>query len=211
MTRGPYWSLPEATYLDQLVGDLPFPELVERYQRHAVRHGWPSRSASAIQQRLRRTRQSGRARMGACLTTGGIADILGCPKSRTNAWLRRPAVRAVLRPRRVGGFWYIERAALRRLAREMPQVLGGFGADALFLLLENRDLAEDVARQCPGYWGDKRIRCIETGRVYGSCSEAAEHLHVDYSTISLAIQQRRPVRVLGLRFERCRQPDYNAA
>jgi hypothetical protein len=211
MKRPPNWTPPEATYLDQLAGDVPFPELVDRYQRHAHRQGWPERSASAILQRLRRTRQSGRARMGECLTSGGIADILGCPKSRTNAWLKRPAVRAVLQPRKVGSFYYVERSALRRLARRMPQVLGGFGADALFLLLENRELAEEVCRQCPSYWGDKRIRCVETGRVYGSCREAAEHLHVDYTTISLAIKERRPVTVLGLTFERCRQPAYNAA
>jgi len=211
MSQYPSWTPPEAAYLDQLAGDLPFPELVGRYQRQAERKGWPSRSASAIQQRLVRTRQSGRARLGECLTTGGIAEILGCPKSRTNAWLRRPAVRAVLQPRKAGSFWYIERRALRRLAREMPQVLGGFGVDALFQLLEDRELAEEVCRQCPGFWGDKRIRCIETGRVWPSCSAAAEALHVDYTTISLAIKQRRPVRVLGLRFERVRQPHNNAA
>jgi hypothetical protein len=144
--------------------------------------------------------------MGECLTSGGIAEILGCPQSRVNAWLRRSAARAVLQPRKAGSFWYIERRALRRLAREMPQVLGGFGVDALFQLLEDRELAEEVCRQCPSHWGDKRIRCIETGRVWPSCSAAAEALHVDYTTISLAIQQRRPVRVLGLRFERVRQP-----
>jgi hypothetical protein len=211
MTYPPRWTPPEATYLDQLAGDVPFPELVARYQRQAERQGWPSRSASAIQQRLVRTRQSGRARMGACLTTGGIADILGCQKSRVHAWLKRPKVVAVLKPRRVGGFYYIERSDLRRLAQKMPQVLGGFGADALFLLLEKRELAEEVARQCPGYWGDKRIRCIETGRIWPSCSAAADALHVDYTTISLAIKQRRPVTVLGLTFERCRQPHHNAA
>jgi len=205
MSRAPYWSSPETAYLDQLAGDVPFAELVASYQRRARQMEWPERSASAIQQRLRRTRQSGRARMGACLTTGGIAEILGCPKSRVHAWLKRPKVVAVLKPRKVGAFYYIERSALRRLAREMPQVLGGFGADALFLLLEHRDLSEQVARQCPGFWGDRRIRCIETGRVFRSCSAAAIALHVDYTTISLAIKQRRPVRVLGMTFERCRQ------
>jgi hypothetical protein len=206
MSQYPSWTPPEAAYLDQLVGDLPFPELVGRYQRQAERQGWPSRSASAIQQRLVRTRQSGRARMGECLTSGGIAEILACPHSRVNAWLKRPKVCDVIKPRKVGAFWYIERRALRRLAREMPQVLGGFGVDALFQLLEDRELAEEVCRQCPSHWGDKRIRCIETGRVWPSCSAAAEALHVDYTTISLAIKQRRPVRVLGLRFERVRQP-----
>jgi len=205
------WTPAEADYLDRLAGDVPFPILVERFQRQAERQGWPSRSASAIQQRLVRTRQSGKARIGECLTSGGIAEILGCSHSRVNAWLKRPKVCDVIKPRKVGAFWYVERRALRRLAREMPQVLGGFGVDALFQLLEDRELAEEVCRQCPGFWGDKRIRCIETGRVWPSCSAAAEALHVDYTTISLAIKQRRPVRVLGLRFERVRQPAYNAA
>ena len=179
---------------------------MERYQLKARQMGWPERSASAILQRLHRTGQYGRARQGGCLTSGGVAELLGCHHSRVNAWFKRPKLVAILQPRRVGGFWYSDRSAWRRVAREMPQVLGGFGADALFLLLEDRELAEDVARRCPGFWGDKRIRCIETGRIWPSCSAAADALHVDYTTISLAIKQQRPVRVLGLSFERVRQP-----
>lgn len=210
MSRGPYWSRPEADYLDWLVGDDPFPRLVERYQLKARQMGWPERTRSAILQRLHRTGQFGRARQGACLTSGGVAELLGCPHTRVNAWFRRKKVVTILQPRRVGNIWYSDRPAWRRLARQMPQVLGGFGADALFLLLEDRELAEEVARQCPSFWGDKRIRCIETGKIYPSCSAAAEHLHVDYSTISLAIKQRRPVRVLEMSFERVRQPRVTA-
>ena len=79
----------------------------------------------------------------------------------------------------------------------MPYVLGGATVEALFALLEDRALAEKVALEHPCHWGDLRIRCIETGRIYANCDEAAQLLHVDRSTISVAIKQGRPVRSLG--------------
>ena len=205
MGRHPAWSQAEADYLDWQVGDLPFPELVARYQRHAQREGWPQRSDTAILQRLRRTGQRARTRDGACLTTGGVADILGFPRSRVGAWLKSKPVMAILQPRRVGHFFYFERAAWRKLAREMPYVLGGATVEALFVLLEDRALAEQVAAEHPVSWGDRRIRCVETGRVYANCDEAAKLLHIHRSTISLAINQGRPVRSLGLTFEPLRK------
>jgi hypothetical protein len=212
MSQYPAWQRDEREYLDRLAGDVPFPELVRRMKDQATRKGWPKRSDTAILQRLRRTGQRGRARQGACLTSGGAAEILGCPPSRVGAWLKRQDVCAILQPRRVGHFFYIERQAWRQLALEMPQVLGGFSIDALYALLEDRDLAEYLAVQYPVTWGDKRIRCIETGRVYANCGEAAKQLHVHRSTISLSICQRRPVATLGLTFEALRrQPDRNAA
>jgi hypothetical protein len=81
---------------------------------------------------------------------------------------------------------------------------GGFSADALFLLLEDRDLAEAVALAHPRPMGDWRVRCIETGQIYASCNAAAKELHVSQACISLAIRQVRPVAALGLSFEALR-------
>jgi hypothetical protein len=104
----------------------------------------------------------------------------------------------------VGHFFYIERRAWRRLAREMPRVLGGFPADRLFLLLEDRELADTIAARYSRPMGDWRIRCVETGRIYPSCGHAAREHHVTQACISLAIRQRRPVRALGLTFQALR-------
>jgi hypothetical protein len=52
--------------------------------------------------------------------------------------------------------------------------------------------------------GDFRIRCVDTGEVWASCSAAARELHVSQAAISLAIRQRRAVMVLGLKFEALR-------
>jgi hypothetical protein len=198
------WSRMENELLHQLAGDVPFPELVERMHRTAITNGWPVRSAKSIAMRLRRTGQRARARDGEWTTTGGAADILGCPCTRIEAWLRRKHIAEILQPRRFRTFRYISRRSWRRLARESPRVLGGFDVERLYGLLEDRELAEQVAREHPRPMGDFRIRCVETGQVWGSCSKAARELHVSQGAISLAIRQQRPVTVLGLRFEALR-------
>ena len=201
----PAWLPEESEYLERLAGDVPFPELLSRMRRQATRQGWPSRSERAVRERIRRIGQRARARSGAVTSTGGVAQLLGCPATRVEAWLRRPRVLAILQPRWVGKTRYIERRAWRRLAREMPRILGGFSVDALFALLEDRELAESIATRYRRPCGDWRIRCVETGRIYSSCGAAAAAHHVTQACISLAIRERRPVRALGLTFEALRQ------
>ena len=204
MSRYPNWSKPEAEFLEQLAGSVPFADLVARHQRQAQRQGWPYRSRRALLQRLHRTGHLGGVRQGEWLTTGGVADLLGCPRARVEAWLRRPRIAAIVAPRWIGKQRYCERRAWRRLAHEMPRVFGGFSADVLFLLLEDRDLADEIVAAHPRTMGDWRVRCVETGRVWPSASAAARELHVTQACISLAIRQRRPVRALGLTFEALR-------
>jgi hypothetical protein len=205
VSQYPFWSREEADLLDTLAGDVPFPDLVARFQRQAKRSGWPSRSDKAILTRLRRTGQRGHVRCGHELTTGGVAALLGCPAARVEAWLRREPIREILQPRWIGRTRYIERRAWRKLATEMPNVLGGYTADQLFLLLENRELAERVAGTYRCKKGDWRIRCVETGWIYSSCGEAARAYHVTQACISLAIRRGRPVASLGLTFEALRK------
>lgn len=198
------WLPEESDYLERLAGDVPFPELLTRMRRRATVMGWPSRSEKSILLRIKRAGLQATARTGAVVTTGGVGEILGCPATRVEAWLSRPRVVAILQPRRVGNVRYIERSAWRRLAREMPRILGGFDVVALFALLEDRELAEQVAAAWPRPCGDWRVRCVETGRIYPSCGHAAREHHVTQACISLAIRERRPVRALGLTFEALR-------
>jgi hypothetical protein len=204
MSRYPAWLPEESDYLERLAGDVPFPELLTRMRRRATVMGWPRRSEKAILLRIKRAGLQATARTGAVLTTGGVAEILGCPGTRVETWLRRPRVTEILQPRWVGRQRYLERSAWRRLAREMPQILGGFDVDALFSLLEDRELAESVATRYRRPCGDWRVRCVETGRIYSSCGAVAEAHHVTQACISLAIRERRPVAALGLTFEALR-------
>ena len=204
MTTPPRWSRAEADYLESLAGDLPLKEIGRRYRRHAGLDGWPRRTDKAIQLKLVRMGLPVRVRAGEWLTTGGVADILGCPNTRVEAWLRSRLNSEILKPQWRGAFRYVSRRNWRRLACQRPQALGGFSADRLFALLEDRELAEQVAARYPRPRGDWRIRCVESGRIWPSAVKAAAELHITQAAITLAMRQRRPVASLGMTFEALR-------
>jgi PAS domain-containing protein len=116
-------------------------------------------------------------------------------------WFRQPRNQLILQPKWRGRCRYVSRAAWRRLARERPQVLGGYPVDRLHALLEDRELAERVLAQCPRQLGDWRIRCVEDGRQWRTAGDAARELHVSQAAITLAMREGRPVVALGMRFE----------
>jgi len=204
VTHPPRWTQPEIDHLEQLAGDVPFPTLLRSMHYKATAEGWPPRTDKAIVMRMRRSRQFCRARTGEWTTTYGAGELLGCPGTRVEAWLRRKPVAAILDPQWTGGTRYINRRSWRRLARVMPRVLGGFSSDALFALLEDRELADAIAEQHPRPMGDWRVRCIETGQIWPSCGAAARELHVTQAAVSLAIRQRRQLTALGMTFEALR-------
>lgn len=206
-TSPPRWSHVESEFLESLAGDLPLREILRRYRMWAGRAGWPVRSHRGIQQRLTRMGHDARVRTGEWVTTGGAAEILGCPGTRVEAWFRTRRNQEILQPIWRGAFRYVSRQNWRRLARERPQALGGFDADRLFALLEDRELAEEVANRYPRPRGDWRVRCVETGQVWPSAVKAAAELHVSQAAITLAMRQGRPVRVLGMRFQALREVD----
>ena len=200
-----HWLPDEAAYLEQLVGDLPWPEVLRRFRTQRTRRGWPERTDRAVALRARRCGFRMRARLGECTTPYGAGELLGCSGERVAAWLKNQELFEILAPRFEGSRRYISREGWRRLARQRPDVLGGFGADALFLLLEDRELADQVAARYPISRGDFRVRCVETGQVWASASAAARELHVTPGAISLAIRQGRQLVALGLTFEALRR------
>lgn len=202
--RAPRWTQPELEHLYKIAGDMPFPSLLRSMKHKATHEGWPARTPKAIVMRMRRSGQLCRARIGEWTTANGAGELLGCPGTRVDAWLRRPGITAILAPEWTGPIRYISRRSWRRLAREMPRVFGGFSADALFMLLEDRDLAESVAAAHPRPMGDWRVRCIETGQIWPSCAAAARELHVSQAAISGSVRKQRPVVVLGMTFEALR-------
>jgi hypothetical protein len=200
-----HWTREESECLESLAGDYPLREVVNRYHRRAGQEGWPVRSKGSIRMRLWRLGYGSRVRYGQWLTNGAVGEILGCPGNRVRMWFWGERTSAILEPKFLGNAYYVSRKAWRRLAKDRPEVLGGFPADRLFQLLEDRELAESVAARFPRHFGDWSVRCVETGQVWRSAVAAGRELHVAPHTITLAIRQRRPVTVLALRFEALRE------
>ena len=207
MTQPPRWTAAEVEHLSELA-DLPALILTRRFQRRARAQGWPPRTARAIEIKLRKLGLldpgGSQIRADDLVSAGGAAQILGCSSARISRWMEEEALLAILRPVWGGHRRYVSREGWRRLARQRPDVLGGFGADRLFELLEDRELADVVAAAHPYQRADYRIRCVETGRIWANATAAARELFVSHSAIGLAVAEGRAVASLGLRFERLR-------
>jgi len=202
------WSPEELAYLAEHDGNMPFAMVADSFRRQALEQGWPIRSRSAISNmryKLGCTNpMKTTMRVGELTTTGGAALILGCSQKRILKIVTNPLNRSFLQVIWTGTMRYISREGWRRLAKERPKALAGFDPDRLFQLLEDRDLAEDVAARHPLPPGCHSIRCIETSQRWDSAAAAAAELFVSPSGINDAIRERRPVTVLGLTFERVR-------
>ena len=202
------WSPEELAYLAEHDSNMPFAMVADSFYRQALEQGWPIRSRSAISNmryKLGYTNPMNTTmRVGELVTTGGAALILGCSRKRILRIATNPLNGSFLQVIWTGTMRYISREGWRRLARERPKALAGFDPDRLFQLLEDRDLAEDVAARHPLPPGCHSIRCIETSQRWDSAAAAAAELFVSPSGINDAIRERRQVAVLGLTFERVR-------
>lgn len=205
MAQPPIWSPAEIDFLSELGDSLPIDMLALKFRRRAKARGWPIRTKSAIRTKLVKlkisTRTNSPLRLDDYTSTGGAAMILGCSKFRVARILDKPRNAEIAQMVRSGRLRYVNPEGWRRLARERPEVFRGLDPDRLFQLLEDRDLAEDIAARFPLPYREHPIRCIETGRVWLSARKAAADLFVHPTSIFCAIKQQRPVRVLGMSFE----------
>jgi hypothetical protein len=200
MTMRRHWTDQELSYLDSLGGEYPIDEIVSRYNKKAEANGWPQRTKKGLRTKLNLLGYKGNARTGEWLTSGGVAEILGCPSDRVTKWLINASIVAIVCPVYRAGIRYVTREGWRRLARQRPEVLGGYSADRLYQLLEDKTLANAVASLYPRQLGDHRIRCLEDGRVWPSAGAAAKDFHVSREAIRDAMEKRRPVRCIGRTF-----------
>ena len=199
------WTRPELEHLEKLAGDLPFGVLVRSMKCKATHEGWPNRTEKAIARKLQNMGYWRSVRVGLWTTTRGAADILGCHYYRIDEWLENKQISDILEPHKSEGKRFISRQSWRRLAKEMPRVFAGFSSDALFMLLEDRDLADLIVEHYPVRPASiYRVRCIETGQTWPSREAAAKELFVSRPVIGRSIDNQRPAASLGLSFEAIR-------
>jgi hypothetical protein len=71
---------------------------------------------------------------------------------------------------------YVSRLELRRFARRKPHCFAGASRENLYMLLEDEDLADYISehhkKPNKGCW--QKVKCIETGQIFASITEAAK-------------------------------------
>ena len=216
MTRTPY-TLAEDDTLTFLVGDVPWPFVLRRYNDWAALNGFQPRSEHSLacrSQVLNLKRQP----FGEWVTTGHVYRTLNISENRIRAWLERfPGILYPSRPSRCAqARIYIRRDRLRTLARRHPEQFAGCSSDDLFMLLENRDMADQIAADHPsppqGIIGYKRpcrpVRCITTGEVFPSVFAVAAAVGRSHTYVCESI--RRGWRCAGRQFAYAEQREVAA-
>lgn len=186
-TRIP-WSAAEQAHLESLAGDQPWPVLRQSYNRWAALNGYPARTDMALIQRCERLGLS-RVAISSYLSAGTIRRELGLGWNTVDRWLQSGHLAFT----KSGRKRYIHRPDLQAFARQNPAPFAGHPRQVLLALLDDIELADQLSKM-PRQWRPglrRRVRCVETRRVYSSVGEAAAANHLDSSTVSLAVRGKR--------------------
>lgn len=181
---GTRWSARELEMLEQMLVDYPYKRVLSIYNSWAVQAGFVLRTELAIRQKIASLRVMDKA-SGDWVSAGYICAVLGVTLATPKYWANRHKIPCYRDGRRRR---YFQRSELKSAARRQPEIFGGISADRLFLLLEDRDLADDIASRFTRRGTDpKPVRAVETGWLYPSITAAAKRMGVRHSSIYNAI------------------------
>lgn len=183
--KPPNWSAAELEALEDIATNLPSDLLSKRYNHWAAQNGYVQRTNYALRTKCSRLGIVCRA-TGEWVSAGFVRDVLGVGNDTPQRWTDRKWVTAHRDPR---GRRTFRRADLVRMAKKRPAAFGGIPADRLFLLLEDRQLCDDIAARFPRRAMDPRpVLAVETGWRYPSIRAAAAKVFITRQAIQEAIR-----------------------
>ena len=188
---GRRWTTAEGAQLEHLAGNVPGPLIPRAFNAWAREHGIPQRTPVSVKRQIERRHLSLRV-CGDWITTGVIAHILGISLTTPLYWIQRGILPARQFHRSSRQPWFIRRADVVALARQRPELFGGIERGRLAQLLENERLADQITAEHHRRQNTpRRVRCVETGRLYRSTREAARAVFVARQLIQRAISTGR--------------------
>lgn len=189
------WSQVELDHLAEICGDKPGPRLLLAYNIWAGRSGFPKRTEGAMQRKITQLGLTRRV-SGEWVGTGVIAEALGVSINTPGRWIAAGLLTGQRCNNGPRAQRYVRRADLVAFARKRPDLFAGVASSRLVMLLEDEQLADQLAAMPGKRRGQPRpVRCVETGRVFASTKAAADHHFVVRSAITQAI--RRNSRAAG--------------
>jgi hypothetical protein len=185
------WTEREIQMLEQLSMNLPTDCIHKEYNAWAARNQMPPRTRKAIMLRSRICQIVEERACGEWVKISYISSLLKIDKGSIIYWLTRYNVPCHRDSRNQ---MYFKRSSLAKAAKAHPIIFKGAKSDDLFMLLEDRDLADSIAL-CTDRKGNdpKPVRSIETGKIYESVSKAAASVYVSRSGILYGIKTGAPV------------------
>lgn len=198
------WSEAELDWLFNHIETLPLPRIVRAFAVWGRVNGYPVRTTYAIDHKIRRLGYSTRPEFE-FYTFQRLAEMLKIPRDTIAGWKRlvRDPLETYQHDHKRLAFNYVTIKQLQEFARNHPECFGGADEIGLQVLLEDSVWARQILRLHPKrpkpHFQPKRVRCIDTGKVYASLGAAARDIHVVRQGIARAVYQGQ--RANGLRFE----------
>jgi hypothetical protein len=181
------WTAKDIEMLGGLSGDLPWPMVVDAFNRWATQHNRPQRTDSALIKMCFRHGFPRRA-VGAWITTDMIKAVAGISHKRVARWIRGGRLQG--RKFHEDGIHYIRRVDLRRFARKHPHEFGGVSLASLVMLFDNEQLAQQIHEMelpRPKLVHAKPVVCVETGQRYESIHDAARNCYVTRQRLRIVL------------------------
>lgn len=190
------WTQAELDKLDDLLGNLPFPHVVQHFSRWLTAEGLRPRSRRSVEHAAYKLAGS-RLPFGRWVRVGDVARALDRWPSTVWDWAKRGWIRRI----HAGTASAVCRDDLIKLARQRPELFGGSPREGLLLILEDPDLVDQIRRDYPsrvaGIGGTRRVRWH--GQVFPSIGAAARAAHVSEAAIRAGLKAGRLV--CGMKFE----------
>lgn len=184
------WTPRETQMLEQFLMDLPTDCVHQQYNAWASQNNMPLRTRKALMYRSRAYGMTANRACGEWVRTSYITSLLNISDEVLLGRFKRYKVPSYRDSR---NWIYFRRSDLVKAAQAHPAIFRDAKPDDLFLLLENRELATQVASLRLPKGNDPRpVRLIETGRVYKSMNEAAASVYVTHRAIAYAIKAGTP-------------------
>jgi len=172
-----YWNDREIHFLASIAETMPLDTLCHTFNCFASRNNRPQRSVLSIKRKLDLLGYSSKPEIGS-FTTVALGRLLGCSHETVRSWCKK-GLEHKYRYNTHHGIIDIKINNLKSFARKYPHLFGGFNRTDLFIALEDAKLIDYILENYPkrnSAMRDKQpVRCIETGRIYGSFVEAARN------------------------------------
>ncbi len=169
---------------------MPCESLIRVFNAQNKIAGRPKRSAVSIKLKVDKLGYSLEPKYR-YLSASALGRVLGISNDAVRYWLQigLKGVRNRDVPRSPV---YITATELRKFARNNPRFFGGIPRIDLYLALEDENLVDQILEQYPNRNScikkPVRVKCVETGRIYNSQSDAARAIYVNRSIVFRAVK-----------------------